>query len=205
MTKFRLAIIAAAFVALIGLAGANYFLGAGRAPRSFVTETDSAKLPGGQPFTLVDQNGRPVTQDILKGKWTAVFFGYTWCPDFCPLSLQALAKVQKELGPKAKDFQIVFVSVDPERDTPENLKAYLNSGGMPKDTIGLTGTPEQVAAAVKSFNATAERKTEGDAVLYQHTTTIYLMDPQGRFDSPYAYDLPTETMTRLIREAMSGR
>ncbi|EGF92189.1 SCO1/SenC family protein [Asticcacaulis biprosthecium C19] len=204
MTKFRLAIIGAAFLALIGLAGLNYYLNLNGAQRNASVDLDPSKLPGGA-FTLTDQNGQVVTEAALNGKWTAVFFGYTYCPDFCPLTLQALAQVQTQLGGKAKDFQIVFISVDPARDTPASLKAYLDSGGMPKGAIGLTGTPDQVASVVKAYRTTASKVGEGDAYTYQHTTAVYLMDPRGRYNSSYAYGLSPAEMAGMIKDAMAGK
>ena len=204
MTKFRLAIIAAAFLALIGLAGLNYYLTLSRPHTGSMTDVDPSKLPGG-PFTLVDQNGQSVTEAMLQGKWTAVFFGYTYCPDFCPLTLQALAQVQQKLGGKAKDFQVVFISVDPARDTPANLKAYLDSGGMPRGAVGLTGTPEQIADVIKAYRTTAQKVGEGDTYTYQHTTAVYLMDPKGRYNSSYGYGLQPDEMAEMIKDAMAGR
>ena len=88
-------------------------------------------LVGGD-FQLVDQDGRAVDQTLLNGKWSLVFFGFTYCPEFCPTTLAELAAVKQRLGDKADDLQIVFVSVDPERDTPQQLKDYLSSDGFPK-------------------------------------------------------------------------
>jgi protein SCO1/2 len=79
----------------------------------------------GGPFQLVDQDGRTVNQGVLNGKWSAVFFGYTYCPDVCPTTLQTLAQAKVALGAAARDLQVVFVSVDPDRDTPAQMKAYL--------------------------------------------------------------------------------
>jgi protein SCO1/2 len=204
MTKFRLAIIAAAFLALIGLAGLNYYVGFKDQPRGSTTDLDPSKLPGGS-FTLTDQNGQVVTEGALKGKWTAVFFGYTYCPDFCPLTLQTLAAAQKQLGGKAKDFQVIFISVDPARDTPASLKAYLDSGGMPNGAIGLTGTPEQVDAVTKAYRTTATKVGEGEAYTYQHTTAVYLMDPKGRYNSSYGYGIQPNEMADMIKDAMAGK
>src|SRR5471032_1924449 len=105
----------------------------------------------GGPFHLVDQNGRPRDQSMLKGKWSAVFFGYTFCPDVCPTTLQALADAETRLGPGAARLQVVFVTVDPARDTPGQLKAYLSSSAFPKGAVGLTGAPAEVAAAAKAY------------------------------------------------------
>ena len=109
---------------------------------------DKAPPPSlvGGPFQLVDQNGRPTTEAALKGQWDAVFFGFTYCPDVCPGTLQALAAASDQLGPKAKDLKIVFISVDPGRDKPEQLKTFLSGPTLPENILGLTGTPQQVAA-----------------------------------------------------------
>src|SRR6201996_3406388 len=112
-------------------------------------QSSGEALVGG-PFQLVDQNGKPADQNLLKGKWSAVFFGYTYCPDVCPTTLQALAQAEAKLGDKAKNLQVVFISVDPERDTPAQMKTYLSIPAFPRNTIGLTGTAAQVAAAAKA-------------------------------------------------------
>ena len=90
----------------------------------------------GGPFQLVDQQGRPVDESLLQGRWSLVFFGFTYCPDFCPTTLQALDATKQQLGDRADDLQIVFISIDPERDTPQMLKDYLSSDGFPEGVIG---------------------------------------------------------------------
>lgn len=124
--------------------------------------SDGQVAASGQPlvggdFTLVNQDGRTVDQTLLNGKWSLVFFGFTYCPDYCPTTLATLAAVEKELGDAAKDLQVVFISVDPARDTPQALKDYLSSDGFPPGVIGLTGTPDQVAAAAKAYRAFYEK------------------------------------------------
>ena len=94
----------------------------------------------GGPFQLTDQSGRPVDEKILKGKWSLVFFGFTYCPEACPTTLTTLGQTLDQMGPAARRVQVVFVSVDPDRDTPAALKTYLASQSFPKGTIGLTGT-----------------------------------------------------------------
>lgn len=156
----------------------------------------------GGPFTLVDQDARPVDQKILNGKWTAVFFGFTYCPDICPTTMQAMARVQDQLGPKAKDFQVVFVSVDPGRDTPAQIKTYLSNEGFPKGTIGLTGTPEQVDAAAKAYRVYYRKNGEGEDYLVDHFSGAYLMNPKGQFDRILPYGVSPEELTRQVSEAM---
>lgn len=189
-------------IALAALAAGGAWL-AGSRPGGAPAPAAQASAVGG-PFRLVDQNGRPVDESILKGKWTAIFFGYTYCPDVCPTTLQSLARAQEALGPRAKDLQIVFLSVDPERDTPEQLKDYLALDSFPKGTIGLTGTPEQVAAAAKVFRVYVQKQGEGEGYLVDHSTAVYLMNPQGRFDRPLRYDAAPDEMAAIIRAAMTG-
>jgi protein SCO1/2 len=159
----------------------------------------------GGPFQLVDQNGRPTTEATLKGQWNAVFFGFTYCPDVCPGTLQALAAASDQLGPKAKDLKIVFISVDPGRDSPRVVKDFLSGQNLPKNILGLTGAPEQVAAVVKAYRAYAKKVGDGPDYSVDHSVSVYLMDPKGRFVKVIAYDLPPEEIARQIQDAMSGR
>lgn len=158
----------------------------------------------GGPFQLVDQNGRPTTEKVLEGQWDAVFFGFTYCPDVCPGTLQALAAASDQLGPKAKDLKIVFISVDPGRDKPQQVKDFLSGDNLPKTILGLTGTPEQVAAAAKAYRVYYKAVGDGPGYSVDHSTAIYLMDPKGRFNKVIAYSLPPEEIARQIKDAMKG-
>ena len=169
--------------------------------------SDGQVAASGQPlvggdFTLVNQDGRTVDQTLLNGKWSLVFFGFTYCPEFCPTTLAELAAVQQQLGDKAKDLQIVFISIDPQRDTPRQLKDYLSSDGFPKGTIGLTGTPEQVAQAAKAYRAFYQKVGEGEGYTMNHSLTVYLMGPDGQFRSAVAHDLGPDRTAKLIENAM---
>jgi len=159
-------------------------------------------LVGGD-FQLVDQDGRPVDQTLLNGKWSLVFFGFTYCPEYCPTTLAELAAVQQRLGDKAKDLQIVFISVDPQRDTPQALKDYLSSDGFPKGCIGLTGTPEQVAQAARAYRAFYEKVGEGETYTMNHSLTVYLMGPDGKFRTAVAYGLGPDKSARIVEDAMA--
>ena len=156
----------------------------------------------GGPFRLVDQDGRPRDESLLKGRWSAVYFGYTFCPDFCPTTLQTLGDAQQRLGRKASELQVVFVSVDPERDTPQRLKSYLANPAFPKATVGLTGSPAQVAAAAKAYRLYYQRSGEGPDYQVEHSSAVYLMDPKGRFARVVAYGLSPEETAQQIRAAM---
>ena len=159
-------------------------------------------LVGGD-FQMTDQNGQPVDQSLLNGKWSLVFFGFTYCPDFCPTTLAELAAVQQRLGDGAENLQIVFISVDPERDTPQLLKDYLSSDGFPQGVIGLTGTPEQVAQTAKVYRAYYEKVGEGEGYTMNHSLTVYLMGPDGRFRTAVAYGLGPDRSAKVIEQAMA--
>lgn len=171
------------------------------APRAREVATGQP-LVGGD-FTLVNQDGQTVDQTLLNGKWSLVFFGFTYCPDYCPTTLGVLNAVKEQLGDDAKDLQIVFVSIDPERDTPQMMKDYLSSDGFPQGVIGLTGTPEQVAAAAKAYRVYYQKSGEGEGYTMNHSLTIYLMGPDGKLRSPLTHDLGPDKSVDVIRRVMA--
>ncbi len=162
----------------------------------------SDRPPVGGPFKLIDQNGQPRDQSVLKGKWTAVFFGYTFCPDVCPATLQTLAEAQDRLGPKAAKFQVVFITIDPARDTSAQLKTYLSSSAFPKGAIGLTGSADAIAKAAKAYHVFYAKVGTGQDYEMQHSSAAYLMDPKGRFDRVLAFGLSPEEAAKQISDAM---
>ena len=166
-----------------------------------VVTTGQADVGG--PFQLVDHNGRPVDETMLEGKWSLVFFGFTYCPDYCPTTLAALDATKQRLGDKAKDLQIVFISVDPERDTPQALKDYLSTDGFPEGVIGLTGTPAQVKAAADTYTAFYSKSGEGEGYTMNHSLTVYLMGPDGQFRTAVAEELGPERSASVIERAMA--
>ena len=158
--------------------------------------------PGGA-FELVDQTGKVTRQDVLRGKWTVVFFGFTYCPDVCPTTLAALGQAQSLLGPKAAKLQVVFISLDPERDRPAQLNTYLTNDAFPKATIGLTGSRDQVAAAAKAYRIYYEKSGSGSDYVINHSTASYLMDPKGRFSKVLPYGIGPEEIAKQIAESMA--
>lgn len=174
---------------------------AGAAAEGQVVSTGQADIGG--PFQLVDQEGRAVDESLLQGKWSLVFFGFTYCPDYCPTTLAALDATQARLGDRAKDLQIVFISIDPERDTPKALKDYLASDGFPEGVIGLTGAPEQVKAAADAYKAFYQKVGEGEGYTMNHSLTVYLMGPDGRFRTAVAEELGPERSAAVIERAMA--
>jgi protein SCO1/2 len=142
--------------------------------------TGPAAVPIGGPIRLTDQDGKAFDSASLDGKPYAVFFGFTNCPDACPTTLNEMARVEDEIGAPAKDFTTLFVTVDPERDTPAVLKEYLtNFGGK---TIALSGTPEQVAQVAKEYRVYYKKVPTSDGgYTMDHTAVLYLMGPKGEF------------------------
>jgi protein SCO1 len=152
----------------------------------WVTLPQEATRPSlvGGAFKLVDQNGRAVTDQDFKGRPFIVFFGFTNCPDICPTTLFEMSEVLKRLGPDADKTAALFISVDPERDTPEKLKDYVSS--FHPRIVGLTGTPEEIAAVEKEYRVYAKKVPlkDGDYTM-DHSAVVYLMDKQGRFIAPF--------------------
>ncbi|QOG22861.1 MULTISPECIES: SCO family protein [Bradyrhizobium] len=138
----------------------------------------------GGPFQLTDQNGKAVTDKSLKGKPTLIFFGYTHCPDVCPTSLFEMSEVLRAMGKDADKVNAVFISVDPERDTPATMKDYLSS--FDPHLEGLSGDPAETAKVITSYRVYAKKvpTKDGDYTM-DHTALIYLMDRDGRFVSPF--------------------
>jgi len=152
-----------------------------------------------QGFSLADYNGRQRTLKDFAGKVVVVFFGFTQCPDVCPTSLAELAEVKRLLGPDGDKLQAVFISVDPERDTPELLKAYM--GNFDPSFVALRPTPEQLAQVAKDFKVYYKKvdgKTPGSYTL-DHSAGSYIYDPQGRIRLYNRYGAGAETLASDIR------
>ena len=175
----RLVILIAAFVAGLGAFSIGIFLISGRGP---VPVVQPAAVGG--PFRLVDQTGAEVTEAVLKGQPSLVFFGFTHCPDVCPTTLFDVSEVYKALGRDGDKVKAFFVSVDPERDTPELLKEYLSS--FDPRLRGLTGDPAAVAAMEKAYRVYSKKvPLDGGGYTMDHTALVYLMDKEGRFVAPF--------------------
>jgi protein SCO1/2 len=158
----------------------------------------------GGPFTLTAPDGRTVTDETYRGKWLLVFFGYTSCPDICPTTLYEIAAALEELGPNAANLQPIFITVDPERDTPEVMGKY--TGAIDPRIVGLTGSPQQIAAVAREYGAySARHKTGAGAEHYvvDHSTYIYIMGPQGKFVRGLDFDTATGRIADTLRKIMA--
>lgn len=156
----------------------------------------------GGPFTLVDHEGRPVTGEFFKGRFMLVYFGYTFCPDVCPTALTDMGDALGILGAAADKVTPVFITVDPDRDTPEHMKEYLKF--FHPRLVGLTGTPEQVKAALKAYKVYAAKAPVegGDAgdYLMDHTSIIYLMGPDGAYKTHFSHGASADDMAKGMRK-----
>ncbi|WP_439528232.1 SCO family protein [Pannonibacter sp.] len=192
-----------AWAAVAALAlGAGYVsytqMAGGPAPSSLIEPVASI----GGPFTLVNGNNEPVSDATLKGKPTVMFFGFTFCPDVCPTTLSDLQGWIEQLGPDADKLNYAFVTVDPERDTPQVMKDYV--AAFDPRVQALSGTREQIDAMIKAYRVYA-KKVPLDAGGYtmDHTAAIYLMDKNNRFVGTIAYEENPETALAKLRRMIS--
>lgn len=167
------------------------------------TATQSGKALIGGPFTLTNQKGERVTDETFRGKYMLVSFGYTSCPDICPAELQLMANAVDLLGANAEKITPIFITIDPERDTVQQVASYVEN--FSPRMVGLTGTPEDVkeaASAYRVYYAKAEGASTASGYLMDHSTFIYLMDPQGHYVSHFAYGTTREKLAEAIAKAM---
>ncbi|MFN7982410.1 MAG: SCO family protein [Vicinamibacterales bacterium] len=162
-------------------------------------------LDGGGDFSLIDHDGKPFSLASQRGKVVLVFFGYTFCPDACPTTLSKLASVYRKLGDDAARVKTLYISVDPERDTPEVLKADLSNFRI--DAIGLTGVKADIDKVVQQYGAAYEIvPTPDSAAKYtvSHTTTLYALDPSGRIRMKFRYEASVDEVTDGIRAVIAA-
>ena len=163
-----------------------------------VVKGDERQTIGG-PFTLTDQDGRTVTSDSLKGKPTLIYFGFTFCPDVCPTSLLLMENAIEKLGPEAaKKVNLVFITIDPERDTAELMKGYVTNFGP--TFIGLTGTPQQIAEVARAYRVYYQKVPgkDGGPYLMDHSSILYLLDRNGRFVTHFTHDAKAEAIAAAV-------
>lgn len=181
---------------LVGSVGAGIYVWMDR------TGANSESLIGG-PYELVDQDGKTVTQDSYPGQWKLVYFGYTFCPDVCPTSLSVMTEALDGMGADADKIKPIFVSVDPERDTVEQLKAY--SEHFHSSFAMLTGTKEQVRKAANGYRiyyAKAEDDSSSE-YLVDHSSITYLMRPTGEFAVHFSHGVSAEVMRVGLLRALA--
>ena len=190
-----------AAVILISFTCAAILLGWWRVDGSRVTAKSqsniSAPVDIGGPFSLTDHRGKAVTDKDFVGKPMAVFFGFTHCPEVCPTTLVQLGNLTKQIGQAADKLQILFITVDPERDTPEQMALYLES--FDPRVVGLSGTREQVEAALKAYKAYAKKVPTDGSYTMDHTASVYLMNADGSFRTMIDYHEEDSSALAKIR------
>ena len=165
-------------------------------------QSSGAALIGG-PFSLVGADGKPVTDRDFRGRYMLIFFGFTHCPDICPAELQVIAQALEQLGDKAKTVVPIFITLDPERDTPQAMANYVKSFGP--NFVGLTGSPEAIEAAAKAYRvAYSKVENKGSAGDYgvDHSALVYLMDPEGRYETHFSYGLSADQMAEKLGKSL---
>lgn len=183
------------FIALVTGAGALWLTRSGG-------PIGSGEALVGGPFTLTDQDGKRVTDQDFRGKYMLIFFGFTFCPDVCPSELQVMSAALDQLGPQGDKIQPVFITIDPERDTPEAMKVYI-SNFHPR-MVGLTGSADDIAKVAKTYRVyyakakQAEGAAPGD-YLMDHSTILYLMGPDGKFVKHFTYGTDVKTLADGLR------
>ncbi len=165
--------------------------------RGFGPAQPQAAAIGG-PFRLIDQDGKVVTDQDMRGKPFLVFFGFTHCPDVCPTTLFEMSEVLRNLGADADKLSALFITVDPERDTPAAIKDYLSS--FDPHLRGLTGDAAALAAVAKEYRVYYKKvPLEGGDYTMDHTAIVYLMDKQGRFVAPFSLKRSAEAAAADLR------
>jgi protein SCO1/2 len=190
----RILVIAAAFLAGLVLCFGLVLIVSGRLSAPVAQQIAAI----GGSFKLVDQNGQIVTDEDLKGRPFLVFFGFTHCPDVCPTTLFEVSEILRALGPDADRTRALFITVDPERDTPAVMKDYLSS--FDPHLSGLTGNAAEIAAVAKAYRVYFKKvPLEQGGYTMDHTAIVYLMDKDARFVSPFNLKRPTDAAVGDLR------
>jgi protein SCO1/2 len=162
----------------------------------------------GGAFSLINQSGERVNEAALTGKPHLVYFGFTYCPDFCPTALQKMGQAQTLLGKRGDDIGYVLISVDPERDTVESLSQYITANGFPEGLKGFTGTVEEIEVAKAAYKVYATKVDTPDSAgdyTVDHSDIMYLMDENGKFvDYFFGRSTPNDIAGRVIRHLKTG-
>ena len=163
------------------------------------TTTSGTALIGGA-FTLTDHHGKQTTEKMLLGKYSLVFFGFTYCPDVCPVAMQNVSAALDLMGTDADKIRPIFITTDPERDTVEKVAQFVSS--FHKNTIGLTGTVEQIKAASKAYRVYSAKKKNADmpdGYTIDHASIIYFMGPDGKYVTHFNHSTPPNVMASRIK------
>ncbi len=186
-------------LAVVLLVAGSLWLKAGPAPDTGQNETKPLSFDLGGPFTLTDAGGRPVNEASWPGKLLLIYFGYRFCPDICPTTLQTIATAVDRLGPDGEKVQPLFITVDPARDRPEMLPAYV--GLFHPRLIGLTGTPDQIAAIARLFRVYYHKVDSADPETYtiDHSAFSFLVGEHGKVLKIFGHETSADAMAAEIK------
>ncbi len=195
-TGYAASIVLVLFAA--GFAGAYTFLSAPERVQS-----EGAAHVGG-PFSLVNTDGKSVTDRDFRGKLMLVFFGYAHCPDVCPTELQTMSAVMDKLGPEAAKVAPIFISVDPKRDTPEALSGYMKN--FDSRIAGLTGNQNEIADVAKAYRVYYRKAGDGGGGDYtvDHSAFVYLMDGEGKYLTHFTFNTTPDSMLAVIKKKIAA-
>jgi protein SCO1 len=199
MSQRKGLVAAAVMVAAIAVSAGATAMWMGLSLRAQVQST--TKIGG--PFTLVDDTGTQITDAVLKGRPTVIYFGFTFCPEVCPTTLTELAQWMQLLGPDADKLNYVFVTVDPDRDTPRVMHDYVSA--FDPRIRGFTGTPDQIAKVTSEYRVYYKRIATSDGgYTMDHTAGLYLMDPMVRFFGLIPYQEKTDVAVTKLRKLIAA-
>ena len=159
----------------------------------------------GGPISLTAHTGERVTQDTFKGRYSLIYFGFTYCPDVCPMTLSTVARAYDMLPESVTPPQTLLISIDPERDTPEALATYVTTKVFPDNLIGLTGTASEVRAAADAFVSDYTRIEQPDSMAeytMDHTSLLYLMDENWQLKSFFTHEDTAETISDCLKQVL---
>lgn len=197
LTRRRLLAVIAAIIGGVAIGAGAHFLSRSGAP-AFVREVTEPGIGG--PFRLVDAEGRERSDAEFRGKLMLVEFGYTFCPDVCPLGLQLIADVLDQLGPAGAEIQPIFITIDPGRDTPELLRSYTDH--FSPRIVPLTGSTEAIDAAAKAYRVyykLGPDKATNPNYLVDHSAILYVMGRDGKYLAHFTHETPPERVIALLR------
>lgn len=193
--------VAVLVLLVVGLLAARHLIGPDAVDRP-TASTGQAAIGG--PFTLTDQNGRTVSDTDFRGRFMLVFFGYTYCPDICPAAMGRASEVVAMLGDGAERVVPIFISVDPARDTPDQLQAFASF--FDPRLVALTGSEAEIAEVVRAYrvyHAKVEQEDgDSDAYLIDHSAITYLMGPDGRFVTHFGHQTSADAIAARLRELL---
>ena len=202
--RILIAIIVAALAMAAGIWAARAVL----EHNSVQDELDATRFPEAREiasFSLIDHNNAVFDNSVLKDRWSFIFFGYTHCPDVCPTTLSVLNSVAQKLGDLDEDIRFVFLSVDPERDTPEQLAQFVSY--FNGDFIGVTGTPEgieQITRQLGVLHIRAQPEEGASGYLVDHSASVFLFDPDGRYHAVFSPPLSADAIAGDFRKMLQA-